>query len=165
MTGTLIKAAMIAGLASAMAAVSPAGANETVAVGHLDCGIRGGVSFIFGSTRELRCVFRSRLNTEGELYEGQIKKYGLDIGMTNNARLTWLVMAPTDLPVSEGALMGHYVGVAADASVGVGGGANVLVGGSNNTISLQPLSVQGQTGLNAALAVAEVELVPFHEDH
>jgi hypothetical protein len=61
--------------------------------------------------------------------------------------------------------MGQYVGVAADASVGVGGGANVLIGGSNGTISLQPLSVQGQTGLNAALAVAEVQLVPFHEDH
>ena len=136
-----------------------------MAVGHLDCGINGGVSFIFGSTRDLRCVFRPRLGVEGELYEGQIKKYGLDIGMTNDARLTWVVLAPTDLPVNQGALMGQYVGVAADASVGVGGGANVLIGGSNNTVSLQPLSVQGQTGLNAALAVAEVELVPFHEDH
>ena len=165
MTGTLIKAAMIAGLASAIAAMSPAGASETVAVGHLDCGIKGGVSFIFGSTRELRCVFRSRLNTEGELYEGQIKKYGLDVGMTNTARLTWVVLAPTDLPVNEGALMGRYVGVAADASVGLGGGANVLIGGSNDTVSLQPVSVQEQTGLNAALAVAEVLLVPYHEDH
>ncbi len=165
MTGTLIKAAMIAGLTSAIAAMSPAGASETVAVGHLDCGIKGGVSFIFGSTRELRCVFRSRLNTEGELYEGQIKKYGLDVGMTNTARLTWVVLAPTDLPVNEGALMGRYVGVAADASVGLGGGANVLIGGSNDTISLQPVSVQEQTGLNAAFAVAEVLLVPYHEDH
>ena len=165
MTGTFIKAMTIAGLASAMAAVSPAGASDTVAVGHLDCGIKGGVSFIFGSTRELRCVFRPRLGTDGELYEGQIKKYGLDIGVTSNARLTWVVLAPTELPVDQGALMGQYVGVAADASVGVGGGANVLIGGSNGTISLQPLSVQGQTGLNAALGVAEVELVPFHEDH
>src|SRR5208337_4131630 len=61
MTGTFIKAVMIAGVTGAMAAVSPAGAGETVAVGHLDCGIKGGVSFIFGSTRELRCVFRPRL--------------------------------------------------------------------------------------------------------
>ena len=164
-TTTFIKAAMIAGLAGALAAISPAGAGETVAVGRLDCGINGGASFIFQSTRELRCVFRPRLGMEGELYEGQIKKYGLDIGITNNARLTWLVLAPTELPVNEGALMGQYVGVAADASLGVGGGANVLIGGSNDTISLQPLSVQGQTGLNAALAVAEVQLVPFHEDH
>ena len=165
MTGAFIKAMTIAGVASAMAVVSSASASETVAVGHLDCGINGGVSFIFGSTRDLRCVFRPRLGVEGELYEGQIKKYGLDIGVMNNARLTWVVLAPTELPVNEGALMGQYVGVAADASVGVGGGANVLIGGSNGTISLQPLSVQGQTGLNAALAVAEVQLVPFHEDH
>ena len=165
MTRTFIKAVMIAITAGGMAAASPASAGETLAVGHLDCGIKGGVSFIFGSTRELRCVFRPRLATEGELYEGQIKKYGLDIGLTNNARMTWVVLAPTDLPVNQGVLMGQYVGVAADASLGVGGGANVLIGGSNNTVSLQPLSVQGQTGLNAALGVAEVELVPFHEDH
>jgi len=165
MTGAFIKAVMIAVAASGMAAASSASAGETVAVGHLDCGIKGGTSFIFSSTRELRCVFRPRLSAEGELYEGQIKKYGLDIGVTNNARLTWVVLAPTDLPVNQGALMGQYVGVAADASVGVGGGANVLIGGSNETISLQPLSVQEQTGLNAALGVAEVELVPFHEDH
>jgi hypothetical protein len=165
MTRTFIKAVMIAVTASAMAAVYPASAGETLAVGHLDCGIMGGMSFIIGSTRDLRCVFRTRLDNEGELYEGRIKKYGLDIGMTNNARLTWVVLAPTDLPVNQGALMGQYLGVAADASVGVGGGANVLIGGSNDTISLQPLSIQGQTGLNAALAVAEVELVPFHEDH
>ena len=156
---------IIAGVASALAAVSPARASDTVAVGHLDCGIEGGTGFMFGSTKDLRCVFRTRLSTEGELYEGQIKKYGLDIGHTNNARLTWVVLAPTDLPVNEGALMGQYIGVSADASIGVGGGANVLMGGSNGTVSLQPLSVQGQTGLNAALSIAEVVLVPFHEDH
>jgi len=61
--------------------------------------------------------------------------------------------------------MGRYAGVAADASIGVGGGANILIGGSNDAISLQPLSIQGQTGINVALGVAEVELVPYHEDH
>jgi len=34
------------------------------------------------------------------------------------------------------------------ASVGVGLGGNVLVGGSDNLIALQPLSLQGQVGLN-----------------
>ncbi len=165
MTGTFVKAVIIAGVAGAMAAASSARAGETLAIGHLDCGIKGGISFAFQSTRELRCVFRPRLSTDGELYEGQIKKYGLDIGVTDNARMTWVVLAPTELPINQGALMGQYIGVAADASVGVGGGANMLIGGSNGTISLQPLSVQEQTGLNAALAVAEVELVPFHEDH
>lgn len=165
MTGTLIKTMMIAGVAFAAAGVSPAMAHDTVAVGQLTCGIKGGVSFIVGSTKELRCIFRVRPEDQGELYEGVIKKFGIDIGVTNNALMAWTVFAPTDVPVDQGALMGRYVGVAADASLGVGGGANVLIGGSNDTLSLQPLSLQGQTGLNAALAVAEVELVPFHEDH
>lgn len=70
-----------------------------------------------------------------------------------------------DAPAYQGVLMGRYAGVAADASIGVGGGANVLIGGSNDAISLQPLSLQRQAGVSAALGVAEVELVPFHEDH
>jgi uncharacterized protein DUF992 len=32
------------------------------------------------------------------------------------------------------------------------------VGGSNRTVELQPLSVQGQTGLNIAAGVAGIEL-------
>ena len=46
------------------------------------------------------------------------------------------------------------------ATVGVGAGVNVLVGGSDRTISLQPISVEGQTGLNVAGGVTELELVP-----
>ena len=53
---------------------------------------------------------------------------------------------------------GTYVGASASATVGVGVGANALVGGSNNTIALQPLSVQGQTGLGVAAGVAGLEL-------
>jgi hypothetical protein len=34
----------------------------------------------------------------------------------------------------------------------------VLVGGSNRTISLQPLSLQGQVGVNLALGVASMTL-------
>ena len=37
-------------------------------------------------------------------------------------------------------------------------GANVLVGGSNRTVTLQPLSVQGQIGLNFAVGVAALHL-------
>ena len=45
-----------------------------------------------------------------------------------------------------------------NASFGLGLGANVLVGGSNRTISLQPLSVEGQVGVNLALGVARLTL-------
>ncbi|MGO9472335.1 MAG: DUF992 domain-containing protein [Rhodomicrobium sp.] len=162
MSANFLKTLGIVTAASVAILASQANAQEKIAVGQLTCGVKGGLSFIIGSTRELRCVFRVNPGDEGERYEGDIKKYGLDIGLTNNAILTWTVLAPTR-GVLVGALAGKYYGVAADASAGLGGGANVLVGGSDNTVSLQPLSVQGQTGLNAAAAVAEVELRPFYE--
>jgi hypothetical protein len=165
MTATFRTAMMIAGVAAAAAGASPAGAKDTVAVGQLTCSIKGGSSFILGSTRELLCTFRVRPEDQGELYEGVIKKFGLDVGKANNTILAWTVLAPADVPAYQGVLMGRYAGVAADASIGVGGGANVLIGGSNDAISLQPVSLQRQAGVSAALGVAEVELVPFHEDH
>ncbi|MGB9657775.1 MAG: DUF992 domain-containing protein, partial [Pseudolabrys sp.] len=57
-------------------------------------------------------------------------------------------------------LAGKYVGATAEASIAAGLGANVLVGGSDRTIALQPLSVQGQAGLNVAAGVAELILRP-----
>ena len=51
-------------------------------------------------------------------------------------------------------------GGAASATVGVGLGANALVGGSGNTIALQPLSGQAQTGLSVAAGIAGLELRP-----
>jgi hypothetical protein len=162
MSASFLRVILIVSAACGAILSSPASAQLQIAAGELKCGVKGGVSFIIGSTRELRCVFRVNPNDEGERYEGQIEKYGLDIGVTDNAILTWIVLASAR-GIETGALAGRYVGLAADATVGVGGGANVLIGGSNNAISLQPLSVQGQTGLNAALAVAAVELRPFYE--
>ncbi len=161
MSGRLLKIVAAATAAVSVTFASGAIAGERVEIGLLTCGVKGGASFIFGSTRELRCLFRASPGDEGERYEGSIHKYGLDLGITNNAYLTWTVFAPSR--VGAGALAGKYYGVAADASAVVGGGANVLAGGSGNTISLQPLSLQGQTGLNAAVAVAEVELHPYYE--
>jgi hypothetical protein len=37
-------------------------------------------------------------------------------------------------------------------------GANVLFGGSNRSVSLQPLSVSGDLGVNLALGVAGLRL-------
>ena len=49
-----------------------------------------------------------------------------------------------------------------DAAFAVGLGANVLVGGSQNSIALQPVSVEGQAGVNVAagLATFKLEYVP-----
>jgi hypothetical protein len=72
--------------------------------------------------------------------------------------MVWAVYAPTTRRF--GALAGNYSGATAEATVGAGLGANVLVGGSDRTVALQPLSVQGQAGLNVAAGVAELTLHP-----
>jgi hypothetical protein len=93
-----------------------------------------------------------------EVYTGSITKFGLDLGATAGGEMIWAVYAPTNRRL--GALAGHYGGASAEATVGAGVGANVLVGGSNRTVSLQPVSVQGQAGLNVAAGVAEIDLRP-----
>ena len=61
---------------------------------------------------------------------------------------------------TAGALAGDYAGASGEATVAVGLGANVLVGGSNRSVALQPVSVQGQVGLNVAVGVAGLHLRP-----
>ncbi len=55
-------------------------------------------------------------------------------------------------------MAGTYGGVTGGAAVGVGANANVLIGGSDKTVSLQPVSVEGMTGLNVATGVAQIVL-------
>jgi hypothetical protein len=69
----------------------------------------------------------------------------------------WGVFAPTR-QVGPGELAGTYAGVSADAAAGLGVGANALIGGSNNTITLQPLSVEGQIGVSAAIGLSALTL-------
>ena len=144
-------AAFILGLA-------PATAQERVKVGQLRCEVSAGLGLIITSSKELECVFNSPRGWR-EHYYGKIQKFGLDIGATNRGVLVWDVFAPTDGPRRH-ALAGEYGGVGASATVGVGIGANALVGGSNRTFTLQPLSVQGQTGLALAGGVESLTLRP-----
>jgi hypothetical protein len=58
-------------------------------------------------------------------------------------------------------LTGTYTGASAEVSIAAGLGANVLVGGSNRTVVLQPLSVQGQLGLDIAAGIGQLELHPY----
>ena len=130
-------------------------AQRPVKVGTLTCDISGGIGLIVGSQKTMACTFAP---TKGgrEVYVGSISKFGLDVGATSKGRMVWAVFAPTDKV--QGALAGTYVGGSAEATAGAGLGANVLVGGSNRTISLQPVSVQGQTGLNLAAGVSGLQL-------
>jgi di/tricarboxylate transporter len=67
------------------------------------------------------------------------------------------VIAPTT-DIAKGALAGTYGGVTGGAAVGVGAGANVLVGGMQRSIALQPVSLEGTTGLNVAAGIGSMEL-------
>jgi hypothetical protein len=111
---------------------------------------------LVGSRQRMNCVFRSNTG-EQYRYRGRITRLGVDVGITRGGRLFWGVFAPT-AHIGPGALRGTYVGAGGNASLGLGLGANVLVGGSNRTISLQPLSVEGQVGINLALGVAGLRL-------
>jgi hypothetical protein len=145
-----------AGAVLALLATGAAAQAETrVEVGVLTCSARGSTGFIVGSTRDLRC----RFNRQGrdEFYRGTINKFGLDIGTTKQATISWAVLAPT-ANLSPRSLNGTYGGVSAEATVGLGVGANALVGGSDRSIVLQPLSVQAQEGLNIAAGVSQLKL-------
>jgi len=109
-----------------------------------------------GSRKAVNCTFAPSVPGPVEYYTGAITKVGVDIGATTASVMVWLVYAPTSRPL--GGLQGSYVGATGEATFGVGAGANVLIGGSNRTVSLQPVSVQGQTGLNVAGGVAELDL-------
>jgi hypothetical protein len=126
-----------------------------VNVGSLTCNVAGGVGFVFGSSRTLNCLF-TRPDGVGERYEGTIRRFGVDIGFTRESTVVWLVFAPGS--IAPGAIAGEYAGATAQGTVGVGVGANVLLGGSNNQITLQPVSVEGSVGLNAAAGVAALSL-------
>lgn len=137
--------------------VSTAAAQTTgVKVGVLTCNVASGYGFIFGSSKDLRCVFSPDGGQRSQRYRGKIQKFGVDIGYTEAGVILWVVVAPTT-NLNQGALAGSYAGVTAEITAGLGLGANVLLGGGNS-IALQPLSVAGQRGLNVAAGIATVVL-------
>jgi hypothetical protein len=154
-----IRHSLILGVAAVGLAIgSPVMAQDSTQVGTLTCNVAPGVGLIVGSSKSLDCLFRSTKGTR-DVYAGTINRLGIDIGATTGGRLVWQVFAPTNR-FPRGALAGQYVGASGEATVGAGAGANVLVGGNNNTFSLQPLSVQGQTGVSLAAGVASITLQP-----
>jgi hypothetical protein len=144
--------------AVALPAPTMAQAPARTKVGTLICDISGGIGLIIASKKDVACMFTPAQPGPREVYTGSIKKFGLDVGATAGGEMIWAVFAPSNRRF--GALAGRYGGASAEATVGAGVGANVLVGGSNRTVTLQPVSVQGQTGLNLAVGVAGLELHP-----
>src|SRR6202158_1287591 len=156
------RSSILAGIAFVSIA-SIAGSNaqqsiQRVQVGVLEC--RGGASvgFVVGSVTNLGCVLRAEGLPE-DRYIATIRKVGVDLGITQESALAWAVYAPV-ARLGPGDLSGDYAGAQGSATIGVGLGGNVLVGGSANSIALQPLSLQGQVGLNVAAGLERLELRP-----
>ena len=145
----LAAAAFAVALLGLSPGTSTAQPQDRVAAGSLTCDVSAGFGVIIGSRRSVNCTFAPSQPGPIESYSGTITKVGIDIGATAGGVMVWLVYAPTSRPAA--ALTGTYVGASAEATIAVGLGANVLVGGSNRTVALQPVSVQGQAGLNFAI--------------
>jgi Protein of unknown function (DUF992) len=145
--------------ASLVAVFSPADAQQRqVQVGQLTCSVSASVGLVVGSQKNVNCVFRGQPGEPEESYTGTMTKVGLDVGFTTGGMIVWTVFADTNRQAAM--LAGKYVGATAEASIAAGLGANVLVGGSQRSVALQPLSLQGQTGLNVAAGIGELDLYP-----
>lgn len=149
-------AACLALVAAGLAASAPALAQQgRVKAGTLRCSVSPGIAVVIGS-RQLSCLFRPNRGRR-EAYAGRLTKIGANFGVTGRGVLVWAVLTPANW---RGSLAGSYVGATGEASLGAGIGANALIGGFNSNVALQPLSVQGQSGVNIALGGAALELSP-----
>lgn len=145
-------------LSTSLLGAPQAGAAVNVKAGILSCNVSSGWGIIFGSSRSLHCIY-SPTNGKPERYVGKINKFGVDIGYLSSAVIVWAVFAPA-VNAAPGTLAGTYAGATGSATLGYGIGANVLVGGGNDSITLQPLSIEGNQGLNVAGGVAAMSLTP-----
>jgi hypothetical protein len=155
---SFVAGALLSVALAASSAIPASAAGSGVKAGFLKCNVAGNLSFIFGSSRDISCIYDAGAGKPVDRYTGTIKKYGIDIGYQSNGVIIWGVVAPSN-NVGPGALAGDYGGVTAAVAVGIGVGANALLGGSNNTIALQPLSVEGMQGLNVAGGIGVLTLV------
>ena len=142
-------------LAALALLVLAAPAQARVRAGMLTCNVAPGVGVIVGSQKSVACTFKS-VRGWSEHYDGRMTRIGLDIGYTSGGVVAWAVYAPAVR--AHGALAGSYGGASGEATVGAGVGANVLIGGFKHSITLQPVSVGAQKGLDVAVGVSGLEL-------
>jgi hypothetical protein len=145
--------------AAFFASAAPALAQSSVRVGTLACDVSAGIGLFVVQKQTLRCTFTPNGGGRVDAYTGKIDEFGVALGEVAAGHLVWGVIAAAP-GLSKGALAGTYAGLGAQATLGVGLGVNVLTGGTGRAFSLQPISVEGQTGLNIAGGVTTVTLVP-----
>jgi hypothetical protein len=143
----------------ALLAASPADAQVASQVGFLSCDVSSGIGLILMQKQTMTCTFRRTGSSSVERYTGTINEYGLELGGVEKGHLVWAVAAATQ-GIPAGALGGTYAGVAADVALGPGVGASALIGGTGRAFSLQPVSVEGELGINIAAGVRTLNLTP-----
>ena len=151
------------GAAAALTALAafPAVAQSSVKVGTLTCDVSAGIGMLISQQQTMTCTFDPASGGPPDNYTGRIDKFGLALGAVQQGSMVWGVLAPaTGFP--HRALAGTYGGVGAEATAGAGLGVNLLVGGTGRSFSLQPLTVQGQAGLNFAAGVTTLTLTSVH---
>ncbi|MCX5580294.1 DUF992 domain-containing protein [Kaistia terrae] len=155
---TILPAGGLAIAASLLFAPATMAQSETK-VGTLTCDVSGGVGLILVEKQTMTCQFKPAQDagpTTG--YTGKIETFGVALGGIEQGHLIWGVITQTNNAPPVGALAGKYVGASADAAFGPGLGANALVGGSGNAFALQPVSVEGEIGINIAVGVTQLTL-------
>jgi hypothetical protein len=148
---------MAVALMTAGTAVPSSAASGHIKIGVLTCAAGVEVGLLITSGEKIRCSFvPDAAGTEH--YHGKIRKFGLDVGITAASVIVWAVLAVDGSKYQPWALAGQYAGLSAEETVALGLGANLLIGGSDKGFILQPLSVQGQAGLNLAIGVSILHL-------
>ncbi|HWW48919.1 MAG TPA: DUF992 domain-containing protein [Xanthobacteraceae bacterium] len=153
---------LVLGLAAAAVAGSAIGASAQQAlrpVGVLECQGGPSVGLIVGSESALRCVLRQP-GRRAQTYAAKVRRVGVDVGVTEKWVLGWNVYS-TQGRIRPGGLAGSYDGAGSSLTIGVGAGSNIMNGGPGNTVSLQPLPMRGQTGLNFAVGFQGMDIIPL----
>src|SRR3979490_777683 len=101
-------------IAALTASIASANALPPVRAGILQCQGGQNVGFVVGSGTSLECVFQSE-GRRPEPYIATVRRYGLDIGFTDQTRFSWAVNAPTSR-IGRGDLAGNYRGARPHAS-------------------------------------------------
>jgi len=148
------------GIVASMLLSPAAMAQSATKIGTLSCDVSGGVGLIVVEKQTMTCQFKPDQGDVINAYTGKIETFGLALGGLEKSHLIWGVIAQTNNAPVVGALAGKYVGASADAAFGPGLGANVLIGGSDNAFALQPISVEGEIGINIAAGVTNLTLAP-----
>ena len=131
-------------------------AKADVLSGVLRCRVEGGFSYVVGSQRPLKCLYKPTNGRRPKEYLiGTTNRLGLAIGFRFSGTLVWTVRSPIH---DISSLEGVYSGVGADAKIFEGPNADILVGGENGRVALRPSTVGGPSGFEVSAGIGRLTL-------